>query len=244
MSGTLTSMPGFPGFTATNFRINNPTQVSETFGGKLRRVGLGTSFYTFTAKFPPMTKLQAGPIIGFISSQYGMLDSFQMYLPDQSYPLANYQGNTPVVNGNYNAGVKQVTFTTNLGNTLVLRAGDFFKFTGDAWLPNTAYTLGQYVRQGDVDYVCTEAHTSGVILDSAKFSLQTKVYMCIADCTTSAGGGGTLNFSGSLTQPLPNGAKINVTAVPFTVMLDNDVQEYEVGIGRIFNMELDLRELL
>jgi hypothetical protein len=238
MSGTF---PQNPGFTATDFRINTPVQYSETFGGKIRRVGIGTSYYTFTVKFPPMTRTQAGQVIGFVAAQSGMLDSFQVFLPDQSYPTAGYTGTVTVV-GNYAAGVKQVTVAAQTGNSLILRAGDYFKFTGPTWQTGTSYTAGQYVTLNNVDYVCTETHTSGLILDAAKFALQTKVYMCTSNCTSSVGGGATLFFSGSLLQPLPNGARVNVTAVPFTAMLDSDVQEYEVGQGRLVNMQLDMRE--
>jgi hypothetical protein len=237
MSGTF---PLTPGLTATDFRINTPVQYSETFGGKIRRVGIGTSYYTFTTKFPPMTRAQAGQVIGFVAAQSGMLDSFQIFLPDQSYPTAGHTGTVTVV-GNYAAGVKQVNITA-LGNVRILNAGDYFKFTGPTWQANTSYTVGQYVTLNNVDYVCTETHTSGIILDSAKFALQTKVYLCTSNCTTGAGGSATLFFSGSLLQPLPNGARVNVTAVPFTVMLDSDVQEYEVGQGRFVNMQLDMRE--
>lgn len=237
MSGTF---PTSPGFTATNFRINTPNQFTETFGGKIRRTGLGTSYYSFTCKFPPMTRSQAGPVIGFVAAQSGMLDSFQIFLPDQSYPTAGYTGTVTVV-GTYAAGVKQVTVSSSPFNQTILRAGDYFKFTGPTWTSGTAYTVGQYVTLNNVDYVCTEAHTSGLILDTTKFALQTKVYMCTANCTTT-GGSATLFFSGSLLQPLPNGARVNVTAVPFTVMLARDVQEYETGIGRFINMELDMRE--
>lgn len=238
MSGTF---PTSPGFTTTNFRINTPTQFTETFGGKIRRAGLGTSYYSFSAKFPPMTRSEAGQVIGFVAAQSGMLESFQIFLPDQSYPTAGYAG-TVTVNGNYAAGVKSINITAQTGNSTVLRAGDYFKFTGPTWLPNTSYTAGQYVTLNNVDYVCTETHTSGIILDSAKFALQTKVYMCTSNCTTTVGGSAVLYFSGSLLQPLPNGARINVSAVPFTVMLARDVQEYETGQGRFVNMELDMRE--
>jgi hypothetical protein len=238
MSGTL---PTSPGFTATNFKINTPNQFTETFGGKIRRSGIGTSYYSFTCKYPPMTRSQAGPIIGFVAAQSGMLDSFQVFLPDQSYPTAGYTGTVTVV-GTYAAGVKQVTVSAQTGSSLILRAGDYFKFTGPAWATATAYTAGQYVTQNNVDYVCTSSHTSGLILDTTKFALQTKVYLCASDVNSAAGGGATINFSGSLLQPLPDGARVNVSAVPFTVMLARDLQEYETGVGRMVNMELDMRE--
>lgn len=128
MSG---SFPTSPGFTATNFKINNPSQVSETFNGKVRRVGLGVSYYSFTVKFPPMTRAQAGPVVGFLAAQYGMMESFQILLPIESYPVANYSFNAPYIPTVETAivsGAKQVNLKGIVGGATVLKAGDFFKF--------------------------------------------------------------------------------------------------------------------
>jgi len=199
MAGTF---PQQPGFTTTNFKIINPAQTSSTFGGKMRRAGMGTSFYTFTLQFPPMTRQQAGPIIGFLSAQYGQLESFQVLLPEESYPRANYTGATPRVGLQALPGVKQVTVSNVSPNQTILRSGDFFKF---------------------------QSHS--------------KVYMAIADCTANAGGVATLNFAGSLVRGVAVNESIIVTAVPFTVMLSNDVQEYEIGVDRTYMLELDMREI-
>jgi hypothetical protein len=199
MAGTF---PSQPGFAATNFKIVNPTQTSQTFGGKLRRTGLGVSYYTFTASFPAMTRTQAGPIIGFLASQYGQLDSFQILLPQESYPRANYTATTPRVGISVAAGVKQVVATGIAANQTILRAGDFFKFQNHS-----------------------------------------KVYMAIADCTADAGGQAALNFAGSLVRGVPANTNIVVTAVPFTVVLNNQIQEYEVGVDRTYMLEVDMREI-
>jgi hypothetical protein len=199
MAGTF---PTQPGFATTNFQIVNPAQTSQTFGGKMRRAGMGTSFYTFTASFPPMTRPQAAPIIGFLSAQYGQLESFQILLPEESYPRANYTGATPRVGLQALPGVKQVTVSNVSPNQTILRSGDFFKF---------------------------QSHS--------------KVYMAIADCTADAGGVATLNFAGSLVRGVSVNDSIIVTAVPFTVVLNNQIQEYEVGLDRTYRLEVDMREV-
>ena len=77
MSGTF---PTSPSFETVNFKINTPTLTSETLSGKIRRVGMGVSYYTFTAKFPNVTAYNFGPILGFVAAQYGPLDSFQLVI--------------------------------------------------------------------------------------------------------------------------------------------------------------------
>jgi hypothetical protein len=201
MSGTF---PTSPSFVATNFRINNTVQKTETFGGKIRRVGLGTSFYTFTVKFPPMTRAQAGPIVGFIGQQYGMMESFQILLPNESYPVANYSYNSPYIpkpSATFAAGVKNITITGCFPLTAVLNAGDYFKFSNHS-----------------------------------------KVYMCSTNCTSDVSGNATLYFSGSLMKEVGTAVTLTVKAVPFTVLMSSEAQEYESGLGRMVNMSLDLRE--
>lgn len=243
MSGVINNVGGFPGFVTTNFRIVNPVQTSTTFGGKMRRVGLGINYYTFTVKFPPMPRNNAQPIIGFLASQYGMLDSFQVLLPAESYPRAGYTGAQPTVSTSYAAGTRQITIVAS-ANSAVLKQGDFFKFTGPAWAGTTGYTVGQYVSYLGQDYYCHTAHTSTSSFDSSKFQVHSKVYMAIADCTSASNGSAVLDFACGTILPLTSNTKLNVTAVPFTVMLANDIQEYEVGIDRTYNLEIDVREVL
>lgn len=221
MSGRL---PTSPGFVATNFKINNATQTSTTFGGKSRRVGLGSTFYSFTVKYPQMTRDQAQPIVAFLASQYGMLDSFEVLLPVESYPRANYTGSTVSVTGGtdsfkientsmtgYAPGKRAVNVTGATANAALLKAGDFFKFNYTSGSGNTVHT---------------------------------KTYMAIADVTANSSGTATINFAGSAVLGIPNGTQLTLNTVPFTVILTGDQTTYETGIGKIYNMEFDVRELL
>ena len=93
-----------------------------------------------------------------------------------------------------------------------------------------------------VDSVTVTGVANGKFLlragDFFKFSNHSKVYMCTVSWTV----GNPLYFSGSLVADVPSGTQIIYTAVPFTVILDNDIQQYDVGIGGIVNMSLDMRE--
>jgi len=199
MSGTF---PTSPSFTTTNFKINSPVQTSQTFGGRIRRVGMGTSYYTFTVKFPPMTRAQAQPIIGFMAAQFGQLDSFSIYLPVESYPSAAYSGSTPRAQAALATGVRTAQISNITANAKILNAGDYFKFAN-----------------------------------------HDKVYMAVENCTANGSGVATLNFSGGLVNAVPINTNLNVTDVPFKVILNNEVQEYEIGLGKMYAMELDMREV-
>lgn len=75
--------------------------------------------------------------------------------------------------------------------------------------------------------------------DYFKFSNHSKVYMCVTTWTS----GQPLYFSGSLVEDVPNGTSITIDAVPFTVTIDNEVQEYQTGAGGISTMQVDFREV-
>jgi hypothetical protein len=62
--------------------------------------------------------------------------------------------------------------------------------------------------------------------------------MCTVTWTT----GQPLFFSGSLVKDVPSGTSLVINAVPFTVILDNAVQEFGVGIGGITQLQLDMKE--
>lgn len=197
MSGTY---PENPTFQTVGFKINTPTLSSETLSGKTNRVGMGHSFYTFSAQYNNMTDYDLGPIIGFIAAQYGPLEDFQIHLPRISFTKAgNQTTNSVTTTASATTGNNSVTITGAGAGETVLLAGDFFKFNNHS-----------------------------------------KVYMCTSDFTY---GDTTLYFSGSLVADVPSGTALTITDVPFTVILDNEVQEFQVGLGGISTLQLDFREV-
>jgi hypothetical protein len=135
MADLATNFPTSPSFNAVNFKINTPSQITESFSGKIRRVGLGISYYSWEVKFPNLTGLEAGSITGYISQALGQQFSFQIILPKISYTkitAATVGGaqtsNTVVVSGTMARGSTSVTLTNCGANKNVLAAGDFFKF--------------------------------------------------------------------------------------------------------------------
>lgn len=124
----LLEFPVTTGFTAVDFKVINPNIVSETNSGKIRRVGQGTSYYSWTAKFPSMTPRDFGPIAGFVAQGFGQLYSFTIILPEISYSKTINQSVAPTTVGTIPAGAVNVAVTGCSISSEVLRAGDFFKF--------------------------------------------------------------------------------------------------------------------
>jgi hypothetical protein len=52
-----------------------------------------------------------------------------------------------------------------------------------------------------------------------------------------------LFFSCPAVSAVPSGTALTITAVPFNVILDNEIQEYAVGYGGISTMSVDFREV-
>jgi len=195
MSGTY---PSSPAFNTVNFKINTPVIKTTTLSGKSRRVAQGHSFYTFEAKYNNISKYDAGPVVGFISQQYGSLETFQIVLPEISYSkVGNQTTGSVTTTATVAAGVDHVSVTGVTSGKNLLRAGDFFKFANHS-----------------------------------------KVYMCSVTWTT----GQPLYFSGSLVTAVPSGTALVIDAVPFTVILDSELQEVDVGIGGITQLNVSLRE--
>jgi hypothetical protein len=193
---------GSPTFSAVNFKINTPTVQTRTLSGLTRRVGMGHSYYSFTAKFSNLTRYEAGPILGYVASLYGPLDPFLVYIPELSYSkTTNQTTGTVSTNEALTAGATSCAITSIANGKEFLRAGDFFCFVNHPKV-----------------YMCTETWTAG-----------------------------ELKFSGSLVTDVPSGTSIiyggPTSPVPFTCILENDVQQWDTGAGGIVNISLDMREV-
>lgn len=204
MADLATQYPATPSFESINFKTNTPTQLTNTISGKLRRVSVGTSFYSWEVKYPQLTRLQAGTVKGFLSQALGPQFSFEIVLPMLSYSaLATQTSSVPRVTGGSKAIGSTSVSLTNCGTSQsVLAAGDYFKFNN-----------------------------------------HTKVYQCVSPCTSDSNGNATLYFSGPLVSAVPNSTNLTITAVPFTAVLAEEAQEFDVGIGGMTSMSVSMREV-
>ena len=78
--------------------------------------------------------------------------------------------------------------------------------------------------------------------DLIKFS-HDKVYMVVADATSSAGAT-TITIEPPLREALADDSSVTYDNVEFTVRLTNDVQEFNVGMDNYYRYEIDFIEAL
>lgn len=78
--------------------------------------------------------------------------------------------------------------------------------------------------------------------DFFKFNGHSKVYQAIQSVTADSGGNATLSFAGSLVEDVGSAEDLVITAVPFTVINLNNVQQFEIGIGGLATASVSMRE--
>lgn len=130
MADLATQYPASPSFESINFTTNTPTQITNTMSGKLRRIGLGITFYSWEVKYSSLSRLEAGTVKGYLAQALGPQFSFEIVLPRLSYSaLAVQTSSVPRTQGGTIIGATSVALTNCGANANVLAAGDFFKFS-------------------------------------------------------------------------------------------------------------------
>ena len=74
--------------------------------------------------------------------------------------------------------------------------------------------------------------------DMVKFANHSKVYMLTAD----RAGNGNISIQPALRVAVPNDNAVPFDSVPFTVRLNNDVQEFNLGSASLVDYEIDMIE--
>lgn len=192
MSGTY---PTSPVFTSANFRSEFFNLSSQTISGRTQVRNIGGQRFTFSAAYPPMTRAEFAPVMGFIMSQRGMAETFTIVLPEVSSSSGS-------VSGTISAAA-----SGSIGDTSIAVDG----FTGD-------------LKAGDV----------------FKFANHAKVYMATSDRS----GSGTLSFQPALVAAVSDNEAITHNNVPFTVRINNDVQEYSIATDLSYSYEVDFIEAI
>jgi hypothetical protein len=123
-------MADFPSveFTALELSSNTPTIVTTSISGLEQRSQVRTQYFNFTASFQNLSDAERREIMGFLMSKRGSLTPFSIDLPS---PFNNstgaYTGTITVTVGA--AGATSVTATV-ASNVVIVKAGDFIKFSG------------------------------------------------------------------------------------------------------------------
>lgn len=127
MSGTFPSTP-----TTRDVVISSQqnTIVSTTSSGRRQARQIDGQRFKLTLRFPVMTRAEFAPILAFIMKQRSQLESFT-YTPATMEDTLGSASTTISVNGAISAGATSCSID-GMGNNLtgVLKAGDFFRFTG------------------------------------------------------------------------------------------------------------------
>ena len=192
MSGTY---PTSPVFTSANFRSEFFNLSSQTISGRTQVRNIGGQRFTFTAAYPPMTRGEFSPVMGFIMAQRGMAETFTIVLPE----ISSSSGSV--------SGTMLSSAAGSIGDTSIAVDG----FTGT-------------LKAGDV----------------FKFANHTKVYMATADRS----GSGSLSFQPALVEAVSDNETVTYDDVPFTVRLNNDVQEYGIATDLSYSYEVDFIEAI
>lgn len=147
-------MPSFPSvdFTDCSVSSNTPTLVTKSINGVEERATIAGQYWTVGATFRNLSDSERRQIIGFIMKSRGPYSTFDLTLPttlDDS--TGNYTGTITVATAT--AGNLSFTATVSASNTLILKAGDFIKFsnhnkvymvTDDATSVGTNLTVSLY----------------------------------------------------------------------------------------------------
>ena len=192
MSGTY---PTTPVFNAANLRSEFFNLKSQTISGRTQVRNIGGQRFTFSAAYPPMTRAEFAPVMGFVMAQRGMAETFTIVLPEVSSSSGSVSGSILAAAA---GSIGDTTLSID-GFTGTLKAGDVFKFANHS-----------------------------------------KVYMATAD----RAGSGTLSFQPALVAAVSDNEAITHDNVPFTVRLNNDVQEYAVATDLTYSYEVDFIEAI
>lgn len=124
------SFPTSPGFQSVRLNINTTTTNTTALSGRRIRSAVGTTVWSATGVFPPMTTTEFRPIFAFITQARGSLNSFDVVFPEVSYSSMTSKTHTITVASDTVGGSTEipVTATTSDGDEIV-KVGDMIRFS-------------------------------------------------------------------------------------------------------------------
>tara|TARA_R100000951_G_scaffold14884_2_gene11650 strand:- start:4584 stop:5153 length:570 start_codon:yes stop_codon:yes gene_type:complete len=118
------SFPTDPEFAALDMRLNYNNVRSETRSGRTQVRNIGAAYWTFTARYPRLTRDKFAPIMAFLAGTRGGTDSFSVTPPVISDSGGDAAGSL-LANGAHSAGDRTIAMD---GITGTIKAGDVIKF--------------------------------------------------------------------------------------------------------------------
>lgn len=124
------NFPTSPGFQSVRLNINTTTTNTVALSGRRIRSATGTTVWSATATFPPMTTTEFRPIFAFITECRGSLNSFDVIFPEVSESSMESKTHTITVASDTVGGSTEipVTATTSDGDEIV-KVGDMIRFS-------------------------------------------------------------------------------------------------------------------
>lgn len=126
------NFPTDPGFSTVGFKMNNLVKQTQTVSGRTTRVAVGTTLWSGTLVFPPMTLTEFKPIQGFVALAQGSLNEFDIVIPtvsDSTSINAPYLGSINV-DASHAVGDTAINVDSDLGGAgNILKAGDVVRFS-------------------------------------------------------------------------------------------------------------------
>lgn len=271
MADLSTTYPTSPSFSAVKFTLNTPSQTTTTNSGKVRRTGYGVSYFSWEVQYPSLTALETGTVTGYLAQTFGPQLSFEILLPHISYTRLASQTTDRVYVGSVNSGIgatnaigaKVVNVEGAGSNEDILAAGDYFKFTNHSKVykcvsPCTADINGdaQLFFSGslvnEIASASSAGSISGTTLTGTGFDdsyigrtvtgtgVTSGTYItAVTDANTA-----TVNTSQTVTTTtLTYSVGVTITQVPFTAILAEAEQSWNVGVGGITAMSVPMREV-
>ena len=146
MSGSFPSTQGLRGL---DFKNNQPNLISVSVSGRRQAKSQGAQYFSFTVQTPPMTVAEHKKVMGFMASQQGQFEAFQIQLPNISTPQGSVAGNVLDVAGAHTAGDKTINLDGGIASqTGYLKAGDMIRFINTTTAANNVKT---YMVTADMD---------------------------------------------------------------------------------------------
>lgn len=122
------SYPTSPKFRTVDLKSENSSLMSETVSGKIQIRQVANQKWSFSAKYPPMTRAEFMPIYAFLMQQKGMFGTFTVQIPIMEDARGTASGTLAVNNGaGYAIGASTIAVD---GITGTVVEGDLIKFAG------------------------------------------------------------------------------------------------------------------
>jgi hypothetical protein len=116
----------------------------------------------------------------------------------------------------------------------------------DATTANTTITTSANITYGQRYVTVNNCGNNKQIVkagDYFRFANHSKVYMATQDVTSNGAGAANITFSGSSVTSVTSGTRLQIQDVPFTVVLAEEEQSYDVGYGGVSTLSLSMREV-